>query len=52
MDEAEGVWMGEDTRGVQALARKAATPTQEGGGLCGRWKCENGELWKCESVEI
>ena len=27
--------MGEDTRGLQALAQEVAMPTQEGGGSCG-----------------
>ena len=55
--------MGEDTRGVQALAWKAAMPMQEGGGSCGHRQVEfrlaigivqesQEEYWYCGIVEM
>ena len=43
---------GADVGFLEAPATEAAMPTPPGGESCGRRKCENVELWKCESVEI
>ena len=49
-DDAQGGR--DDAEVVGVRSRKPAQPMPPGGGSCGRRKCENVELWKCESVEI